>query len=64
MQEFGAIYSTERKDFGRITAIFPVEQGWKGFNHHGYCLVPYWIEIMLNEVSMTIGTAINRMNER
>ena len=41
MQEekfYGARYSTEHHDFGRILTVFEVGPDWRGYQYHGYCV--------------------------
>lgn len=39
-QRYGATYSTEKHNFGKILTTFPVADNWTGHQHHGYCWAP------------------------
>jgi hypothetical protein len=36
-QNYGATYSTDKEDFGKITSIFMVDEDWDGYRYNGYC---------------------------
>ena len=37
VEYFGATYSTDPDNFGEITAVFQVDEGWDGWRFNGYC---------------------------